>query len=327
MNTVMNEMRKVLALAPMAGVTDKPFRTLCKHFGADLTVSEMISSDPKLWDSRKSVQRRDFEGELEPTVQIVGYDADMLAEAARLNEDFGAHTIDINMGCPAKKVCKKLAGSSLLKDEKLVAEILKKVANSVKIPVTLKYRTGWDLTSINAVSIAKIAEDAGIQRLALHGRTRACRFIGDAEYKTIKKVVSEVKIPVFANGDIDSPEKAKEVLDETGAAGVMVGRGALGQPWIFQEINHYLTTGNRLLPPPTEVIKQTVIRHLNSLYDFYGDQQGVRIARKHIKWTMEKFSYDKEFVYKFNKLTYPLAQIASAQDHFERIIDGEVMAA
>ncbi len=323
-----NTDRPKLALAPMAGITDKPFRSICREFGADMTVSEMVSSDIRLWNSRKSRQRRDFTHEPGPIiVQIVGYDPTMLAEAAQLNEQMGANTIDINMGCPAKKVCKKLAGSSLLKDEKLVSNILETVVKSVSIPVTLKYRTGWDQQNINAVRIARIAEESGIAGLALHGRTRACKFSGHAEYNTIKKVVETVKIPVFANGDINTPHKAQEVLDQTGAAGVMVGRGALGQPWIFQAIHHFLETGNELLKPSKEIIKKTVLNHLKSLHEFYGDQMGVRIARKHMKWTIQHISNDKEFVNKFNQLTNPSAQLASAQDHFERIIDGEVMAA
>jgi tRNA-dihydrouridine synthase B len=316
------------ALAPMAGITDKPFRNLCKRFGASITVSEMVASNPSLRHSKKSQLRTDFSGESgQRIVQIVGHDPRALSEAAKFNEQCGADIIDINMGCPAKKVCKKLAGSALLKDKKLVEEILKSVVDSVRIPVTLKYRTGWCPNSINAVAIAQIAVDCGIQRLALHGRTRACKFTGKVEYQTIRDVVQSVNIPVFANGDITTPQKAKEVLNLTGAAGIMVGRGALGQPWIFQEIHHYIKTGNKLQKPSIASIQKAVLEHLNEIYDFYGDHLGVRIARKHMKWTVQHISNDKEFVGKFNQLTNPLAQIASAQDHFERIINGEVMAA
>lgn len=305
-----------------------PFRNLCETFGADITVSEMVASNPDLVDNEKGRLRvRTTNNKKLNVVQIVGSDPDSLAEFAKLQADQGADKIDINMGCPAKKVCKKQAGSFLLKDEKLVESILKKVVGSVDIPVTLKYRTGWDLSNINAVTIAKIAENCGIKGLALHGRTRACRFNGQAEYETIAKVVEAVSIPVFANGDIDSPEKAKEVLKKTDAAGIMVGRGALGHPWIFQEIHHFLKTRSKLPEPNLNEIMQTVLSHIAELHIFYGSKRGVRIARKHLKWYVQKFSGSEMFTRQFNQLTDPSAQLASAQDYFERLIDGEVMAA
>ncbi|NAW35581.1 tRNA dihydrouridine synthase DusB [Halomonas alimentaria] len=272
-------------LAPMAGVTDRPFRQLCRRLGAGLVVGEMVTSDPNLWHTRKSRLRMDHRGEPGPrSVQIAGGDAAMLAEAARLNADQGAEIIDINMGCPAKKVCNKAAGSALLRDEALVAEILEAVVAAVDVPVTLKIRTGWCAESNNGLRVARLAEDAGIQALAVHGRHRQQRYAGHAEYDTIAAIKAAVKIPVFANGDIDSPEKAAEVLDYTGADAVMVGRGAQGNPWIFREINHYLRHGEPLLPPSDSERAGVLRDHLDSLHDFYGDFMGVRIARKHVGW-------------------------------------------
>lgn len=272
-------------LAPMAGVTDRPFRQLCRQLGAGLVVGEMVTSDPSLWHTRKSRLRMDHRGEPGPrSVQIAGGDAAMLAEAARLNADQGAEIIDINMGCPAKKVCNKAAGSALLRDESLVAEILAAVVAAVDVPVTLKIRTGWCAESNNGLRIARLAEDAGIQALAVHGRHRQQRYTGHAEYDTIAAIKAAVRIPVFANGDIDSPEKAAEVLDYTGADAVMVGRGAQGNPWIFREINHYLRHGEAL-PPPSDDERAGVLRdHLDALHEFYGEHMGVRIARKHVGW-------------------------------------------
>ncbi|MFC3286326.1 tRNA dihydrouridine synthase DusB [Litchfieldella rifensis] len=272
-------------LAPMAGVTDRPFRQLCRRLGAGLVVSEMVTSDPSLWHTRKSRLRLDHRGEPGPrSVQIAGGDAHMLAQAARLNADQGAEIIDINMGCPAKKVCNKAAGSALLRDEGLVGEILDAVVAAVDIPVTLKIRTGWCENSNNAVRVAHLAQEAGIAALAVHGRTRRQRYHGQAEYDTIAAVKSAVNIPVFANGDIDSPSKAVAVLDYTGADAVMIGRGAQGNPWIFREIDHYLQHGEHL-PPPTNDERARVMRdHLEALHDFYGDHMGVRIARKHLGW-------------------------------------------
>ncbi len=274
-----------LVLAPMAGVTDRPFRQLCRSLGAGLAVSEMISADASLWGSRKTVKRLDHRGESGPiSVQILGSDPAMMAEAARANVASGAQIIDINMGCPAKKVCRKAAGSALLKDEALVAEILYSVVDAVDVPVTLKIRTGQTPQERNGVGIAAIAEAAGIQALAVHGRTRACRFAGEAEYDTIREIKQAVRIPVIANGDIDSPEKARQVLDATGADGLMIGRAAQGRPWIFRQIDHYLRTGDKLPEPEPQWVLEVLLKHLQQLYDFYGERSGTRIARKHIAW-------------------------------------------
>jgi tRNA-dihydrouridine synthase B len=274
-----------LALAPMAGVTDLPFRLLCRRLGAGIAAGEMLTSDARLWHTEKSRRRMDHSGEPEPrVVQIAGGDADMMADAARRNVDAGAQIIDINMGCPAKKVCNKAAGSALLRDEKLVAEILHTVVNAVSVPVTLKIRTGWNPENRNGVTIARLAEDAGIQSLAVHGRTRACHYTGVAEYGTAALIKQAVRIPVFVNGDIDSPQKAKSVLEETGADGLMIGRSAQGRPWIFREVEHFLTTGELLPPPSVAEVRDIMTAHLCNLHDFYGEEAGVRVARKHIGW-------------------------------------------
>ena len=274
-----------VVLAPMAGVTDKPFRQLCKRLGAGLAVSEMTTADPRLWTTRKSMQRMDHAGEPDPiSVQIAGYDPAMLAQAARYNVDHGAQIVDINMGCPAKKVCNVWSGSALLQDEALVARILDAVVRAVEVPVTLKIRTGWNRDNKNGVTIAKIAQDAGIAALAVHGRTRADLYEGDAEYDTIAAIKSAISIPVFANGDIDSPAKARAVLDATNADAVMIGRAAQGRPWIFREIAHYLASGETLPPPTAREVRDILLGHLDDLYAFYGEPQGVRIARKHLSW-------------------------------------------
>ena len=274
-----------VVLAPMAGVTDKPFRQLCKRLGAGLAVSEMTTADPRLWTTRKSLKRMDHVGEPDPvSVQIAGYDPAMLAEAARYNVDHGAQLIDINMGCPAKKVCNVWSGSALLQDEPLVARIVAAVVNAVDVPVTLKIRTGWNRDNRNGVRIARIAEDAGIAALAVHGRTRADLYAGEAEYETIAAIRAAIRIPVFANGDVDSPAKAKHVLDMTGADAVMIGRAAQGRPWIFREVAHHLATGATLAPPSPAEVRDILLGHLDDLYAFYGEQQGVRIARKHLGW-------------------------------------------
>jgi tRNA-dihydrouridine synthase B len=278
-------LRNNLALAPMAGVTDLPFRTLCRNLGAGIAASEMLTSDVSLWNTHKSQRRRVHQSELEPrVVQIAGGDAAMMVEAAQRNVDEGAQIIDINMGCPAKKVCNKAAGSALLRDEKLVADILHAVVNAVNAPVTLKIRTGWSATQRNGVPIARIAQDAGIQALAVHGRTRECKFVGEVEYDTIAAIKHAVSIPIFANGDIDSPQKAKLVLEKTGADGVMIGRSAQGYPWIFREIEQYLTSGELLQPPSILEVRDTMRAHLRNLYAHYGEWAGVRVARKHIAW-------------------------------------------
>ncbi|MBL4606873.1 MAG: tRNA dihydrouridine synthase DusB [Pseudomonadales bacterium] len=315
-------------LAPMAGVTDLPFRNLCRKFGAGLAVSEMVSSDASLRNTRKSKLRIVHDGEKTPvSIQIVGTDPKQLAEAARYNVGQGAEIIDINMGCPAKKVCKKLAGSALMKDEKLVEEILTAVVKAVSVPVTLKIRTGWSPEQRNAPQIARIAEDCGIQALAVHGRTRACRFNGEAEYATIRQVSESVSIPVIANGDISSPEKAKKVLDQSGATCIMIGRGAQGRPWIFQQINHYLEQGI-LIPPPTLTEQQHIIlEHLQHIHRFYGESCGVRIARKHIAWYTSLQKHGQAFRQQFNGLNLAKEQIGSVQQFYERLIQQEINAA
>ncbi|WP_108444620.1 tRNA dihydrouridine synthase DusB [Halomonas denitrificans] len=303
-----------VVLAPMAGVTDRPFRALCRRLGAGLVVGEMVTSDPTLWHTRKSRLRMDHRGEPGPrSVQIAGGDAEMLAEAARLNAAMGAEIIDINMGCPAKKVCNKAAGSALLRDEALVAEIVQAVVAAVEVPVTLKIRTGWCAESNNGVRVARIAEDAGIQALAVHGRHRQQRYGGHAEYDTIAAIKAAVNIPVFANGDIDGPEKARRILDYTGADAVMVGRGAQGNPWIFREIDHYLRHGEPLAPPQDEERAAVLRDHLEALHDFYGDHMGVRIARKHLGWYLAgdaRFDDDGRRALRatFNGLESPRAQ-------------------
>lgn len=309
-------------LAPMAGVTDRPFRQLCRRLGAGLVVGEMVTSDPALWHTRKSRQRMDHTGEPGPrAVQIAGGDAAMLAEAARLNAAQGAEIIDINMGCPAKKVCNKAAGSALLRDETLVAEILEAVVAAVEVPVTLKIRTGWCADSNNGVRVARLAEDAGIQALAVHGRHRQQRYQGKAEYDTIAAIKQAVRIPVFANGDIDSPRKAAEVLDYTGADAVMIGRGAQGNPWIFRQVDHYLRHG-RTCPPPDMNERADVLRgHVHALHDFYGDYMGVRIARKHLGWYLaadRRFDSDqqRELRAAFNALEQPNEQYDFIDDLF-----------
>ncbi len=278
-------LKNSLFVAPMAGVTDRPFRVLCRKLGAGMAVSEMVSSNSLLYGSAKTRRRADHEGEPEPkSVQIAGADPRLLADAARYNVDHGAQIIDINMGCPAKKVCNVMAGSSLLREPQLVARILEAVVAAVDVPVTLKIRTGWDRQSRNGVEIARMAEAAGIQLLAVHGRTRCCFYEGEAEYETIAAIKAEVSIPVIANGDIDDPVKAARVLRETGADGVMIGRAAQGRPWIFREIDHYLRTGERLAPPSRAQLYAILTEHLENLYAFYGEHLGVRVARKHIGW-------------------------------------------
>ncbi len=285
-----------LILAPMAGISDLPYRRLCRRLGAGMAVSEMVSSNSLLWGSEKTLRRAAHEGENEPrSVQIVGADPQLMAEAARHNERSGAQIIDINMGCPAKKICKVAAGSALLRDEPLVANILDAVRSAVSVPVTLKIRTGWDLQSRNAVRIARIAEDAGIAALTIHGRTRACGYTGNAEYDTIAEVKSRTTIPIVANGDIDTPQKARAVLDHTGADAVMVGRAAQGRPWIFREIDHFLRTGELLPAPSGEEIHNIVSDHLQALYAFYGEYTGVRMARKHIAWYSKGLRNASEF--------------------------------
>jgi tRNA-dihydrouridine synthase B len=274
-----------LALAPMAGVTDLPFRLLCRRMGAGIAAGEMLTSDVRLWHTEKSRRRMDHSGEPEPrVVQIAGGDPAMMVEAAQRNVDAGAQIIDINMGCPAKKVCNKAAGSALMKDEPLVRQILEAVVKAVNVPVTLKMRTGWDTEHRNGVAIARMAEAIGVQALAVHGRTRACMYQGDAEYETIRAIKQSVSIPIFANGDIDSAAKAKLVLEQTGVDGLMIGRNAQGRPWIFQEILSQLAGGDWFVAPTIEEVRDIMLAHLRDLHAFYGEQAGVRVARKHIDW-------------------------------------------
>ena len=309
------EFDRPVVLAPMAGVTDRPFRILCKRLGADLAVSEMVTSNTALFASRKSITRMNHEGEVSPKIiQIAGADASMMVEAARINESLGADVIDINMGCPAKKVCNKLAGSALLSDEKLVQEILTAVVKSVSVPVTLKIRTGPSPENVNGVEIAKIAADSGIAMLSVHGRTRADKFLGQAEYKTITRIVQSVDIPVLANGDINTPRQAKDVLEITGAAGIMIGRAAQGNPWIFQQIKHYLDCGVELAEPDAAEKADVLKWHLENLYELYGEYSGVRIARKHIAWYCKGKKHAAQFrsnVYKLETASEQLDQVDS----------------
>ncbi len=274
-----------LALAPMAGVTDLPFRLLCRRMGAGICASEMLTCDVRLWHTDKSRRRMDHSGEPEPrVVQIAGGDPEMMVEAAQRNVDAGAQIIDINLGCPAKKVCNKAAGSALMKDEPLVRQILEAVVKAVNAPITLKMRTGWDTQHRNGVAIARMAEAIGVQALAVHGRTRACMYQGKAEYDTIRAIKQSVSIPIFANGDIDSAAKAKSVLEQTGVDGLMIGRNAQGRPWIFREIFSALNGGDLFVEPSSEEVRDIMLAHLRDLHAFYGEEAGVRVARKHIDW-------------------------------------------
>ncbi|KHL70776.1 MULTISPECIES: tRNA dihydrouridine synthase DusB [Pseudomonas] len=311
------ELPNRLILAPMAGVTDRPFRQLCRRLGAGLVVSEMLTSDVRLWHSRKSRLRMLHADDPEPrSVQIAGGDPQMLAEAARANVELGAQIIDINMGCPAKKVCNKAAGSALMKDEKLVAEILSAVVGAVDVPVTLKIRTGWDRDNKNGLTVARIAEQEGIAALAVHGRTRADLYTGEAEYDTIATIKQAVSMPVFANGDITSPEKARQVLAHTGADALLIGRAAQGRPWIFREINHFLETGERLPEPGLQEVERILLDHLSALHAFYGDEMGVRIARKHVGWYLATLPGAREFRAQFNRLDSTHAQCADVREFF-----------
>jgi len=312
------QLRNNVFVAPMAGVTDRPFRQLCKEMGAGYAVSEMAASNPRLWATDKSTRRTNHDGEMEPkAVQIAGADPQLLAEAARFNVGRGAQIIDINMGCPVKKVCNRWCGSALLRDEPLVAELLQAVVSAVDVPVTLKFRTGWDRDHKNALTIARIAEDSGIAMLTLHGRTRADGYKGDAEYDTIAAVKSAVRIPVVANGDIDSPQKAAYVLDYTGADAVMIGRAAQGRPWIFREIDHYLRTGTVLAPPTISEVRERMAQHLKAHYAFYGDYLGVRTARKHIAWYVRDLHEAELFRQQMNRIDDCATQLAAVDAFFE----------
>ncbi|MCG7926255.1 MAG: tRNA dihydrouridine synthase DusB [Candidatus Thiodiazotropha taylori] len=322
------EIANNLLLAPMAGVTDRPFRQLCRRLGAGLAVSEMISADASLWGTKKSVKRLDHDGEEAPiSVQILGSDPQMMAQAAQANVAMGAQIIDINMGCPAKKVCKKSAGSALLKDEPLVADILKATVDAVDVPVTLKIRTGTDPQNRNGERIAEIAEHAGIQAISVHGRTRACKFAGQAEYETIRRIKQTVAIPVIANGDIDSPQKAAEVLERTDADALMIGRAAQGRPWIFNEINNYLTTGQLLPEPELEWVADILTRHVQQLYEFYGEYLGVRIARKHIAWYSKGRPEGAVFRNKINYSESSAEQLQAIKEYFQFLHNNRDLAA
>jgi tRNA-dihydrouridine synthase B len=316
-------------LAPMAGVTDRPFRILCRKLGAGLAASEMLTSDTRLWNTPKSRLRRSHEGEPEPrVVQLAGSDGQALAEAARLNVDLGAQIIDLNMGCPAKKVCGKLCGSALLQDEALVARILEAVVSAVSAPVTLKIRTGWDRNNRNGVRIARIAEASGIRALAVHGRTRADFYAGDAEYETIREIKAAVRIPIFANGDIQTPQKARKVLDFTRADGVMLGRASHGAPWIFRSVNAYLDTGMAAPELSRAEVRDIILVHLDSLYAFYGEDSGVRIARKHLGWYCEQLLTDPAEIRRgLMAAATTAAQFALAYDHLEAWVEGAAIAA
>jgi len=315
-------LRNNLVVAPMAGVTDRPFRSLCKKMGAGMAVSEMVASNSLLWGSEKTIRRGNHEGEVEPkVVQIAGADPGMMAEAARYNVDKGAHIIDINMGCPAKKICNVYAGSALLKDEPLVARIVDAVVKAVDVPVTLKIRTGWDKQNRNALKVARIAQDHGIQSLAIHGRTRACMYTGDAEYDTIRAVKESVSIPVVANGDITTPEKAKFVLEYTGADAVMIGRAAQGRPWIFREIAHFLETGEHLQPPDVVEIRTVLVEHLHELYAFYGKERGSRVARKHIGWYTKGLKNSAVFRARMNTLESAELQLVAVARFFDELTE------
>jgi tRNA-dihydrouridine synthase B len=302
----------------MAGVTDRPFRQLCRELGVGMAVSEMLSSNPRVWSSEKSLQRMDHAGETGiRSVQIAGADPALMAAAARHNVKNGAQIIDINMGCPAKKVNKKFAGSALMQHPEQVKLILDAVVNAVDIPVTLKIRTGWDPENRNGVEIARIAEQAGIQALAVHGRTRACLYKGMAEYDTIKAIKASISIPVIANGDIDSPEKAKQVLEYTGADGLMIGRPAQGNPWIFREINHYLKTGEKLPVPTADEVRRVILQHVENLHQFYGEFKGVRFARKHVGWYIQHQTDGVEFRKSFNALDSSAEQHLALMKYFD----------
>ena len=306
-----------LVLAPMAGVTDKPFRLLCRRLGAGYAVSEMTTSDPRLWATRKSRHRLDHAGEPEPVgVQIAGSDPASLAHAARYNVEHGAEIIDINMGCPAKKVCNAWAGSALLRDETLVARILADVVAAVAVPVTLKMRTGWSRDHKNGVLVARIAEEAGIRALAVHGRTRDMQYTGEAEYDTIAAIKQAVGIPVLANGDVASAEKAAEVLRRTGADGLMIGRAAQGRPWIFRELAHYLATGTPLPPPAQSEVARILLDHVARLHEFYGEAAGVRIARKHIGWYAKGHPQNAEFRGIVNRAETAHEQLSCVREYF-----------
>ena len=307
-----------VVLAPMAGVTDRPFRILCRRFGAGLAASEMLSADVRLWGTPKSQRRMDHTGEPAPrVVQIAGFDPSMMAEAAHRNVDAGAQIIEINMGCPAKKVCNRLSGSALLQDEALVARILHAVVRAVDVPVTLKMRTGWDPHHKNGLRVALIAEDNGIQALAIHGRTRTDLFQGNAEHETAAAIKAAVKIPVFANGDVDSPERARRILALTGCDGIMIGRAAQGRPWIFDEVNFFLATGESRAVLALEKVRDIMRAHLEDLYAFYGDETGVRVARKHLSWYFRQHPGQDALRNRLVQIETPKEQLSTLLEHYD----------
>jgi tRNA-dihydrouridine synthase B len=322
------ELSSPFVLAPMAGITDRPFRRLCRRFGAGMTTSEMTTADISLWRTAKSRRRLDLDMDDEPrAVQIAGADPGQMAEAARLCVERGAQIIDINMGCPAKKVCKQAAGSALLKRPNLVAAILESVVSAVDVPVTLKIRTGWDRAHRNGVEIAKLAENCGIRSLAVHGRTRACKYQGDAEYDTIAQIKSTVSIPVIANGDITSPEKSLEVLRLSAADGLMIGRAARGRPWIFRELNHYLENGTKITPLDKREVRDIMLDHLVDLYRFYGDITGVRVARKHLTWYCAGLKNTEEFRARVVRVDKASEQIRLTREFFGNNAGEQILAA
>ena len=321
------ELASRFVLAPMAGVTDKPFRQLCRAFGAGMTTSEMTTADTSLWQTAKSRHRLDLDLDAEPVaVQIAGSDPEQLASAAQACVGRGAQIIDINMGCPAKKVCRKLAGSALLKDERLVAQILQSVVTAVDVPVTLKMRTGWDLRNRNAGSVARIAEDAGIQAIAVHGRTRACRYRGEAEYETIAQIKDIVSIPVIANGDITTPEKSLEVLRLTNADGLMIGRGAQGRPWIFRELEQFAKNGKKIALLAKSELRDIMLGHLKNMHRFYGEPTGVRVARKHLTWYCQNIVNADEYRHRVVRAGSGEEQIRLTREYFDRD-DGSISIA
>ena len=322
------ELKNPFLLAPMAGITDAPFRRLCRRFGAGMTTSEMTTADLRLWNTAKSRHRLNLDMDAEPSVvQLAGSDPDQLATAAQICVDHGAQIIDINMGCPAKKVCNKLAGSALLQDVNLVSRILQSVVNSVDAPVTVKIRTGTDEKNRNGVEIARIAEASGIKAIAVHGRTRACRFKGTAEYETIAQIKNEISIPVIANGDIATSEKSLEVLRLSSADALMIGRGAQGRPWIFRELNHFFETGRQAPPLDKSDVRDIMLEHLDDLYQFYGDTTGVRVARKHLTWYCAGLYNAQEFRSQVVRVDSASEQIRLTREFFRHLAGGSSLAA
>jgi tRNA-dihydrouridine synthase B len=310
-------------LAPMTGISDAPFRRVCRYFGAGMTTSEMTTADIGLWSRPKSRHRLVIDSDAVPrVVQIAGSEPDQMALAAKLCVERGAQIIDINMGCPAKNVCKKQAGSALLQDEALVARILEAVVASVAVPVTLKIRTGWDRQHKNGIAIARLAEKCGIQALAVHGRTRACRFRGEAEYETIAQIKSAIGIPVIANGDIGTVEKSLEVFRLSSADALMIGRGAQGRPWIFRELNYFYETGKVAPPLAKSELRDIMLGHLDDMHQFYGDRTGVRVARKHLAWYCTSLEKSDQFRSQVVRVDRASEQLRLTREYFSRSAEG-----